>query len=337
METLYAANMKISDEKSKFFMQNVEYLGHVNSNGRVRVDTKKVVTIDDYPLPQTLRQLRSFLGLSGYYRKFVKDYAAIVKPMTVYLKSENGRVSAKSSSNIKIKLDEKAIESFNLVKEKLKENIELFQPDYSKSFKLTTDASNFAIGAVLSQNNRPIIFISRTLTGTEQNYATNEKEALAIVWALQHLRNYIYGIANLTIYTDHQPLTFAISEKNPNLKIKRWKAMIEESGANLVYKPGKQNVVADALSRQYCNALDDGENESDSRESSQNIGIPKTNEPLNAYRTKIELERSSTDLTEHNTVFQNYINFHVKYSNVDSILRQLKFIVNPSQCVIYET
>lgn len=335
METLYAANMKISDEKSKFFMQNVEFLGHVISNGRIRVDPKKVETIEGYPLPQTLRQLRAFLGLSGYYRKFIKNYAAIVKPLTVFLRSEIGQVSSKLSSRVKINLDEKAIEAFNEIKEKLKENIELFQPDYTKPFELTTDASNFALGAVLSQNNRPIIFISRTLTRTEQNYATNEKEALAIVWALQHLRNYIYGIADLTIYTDHQPLTFAISEKNPNLKIKRWKAMIEESGANLVYKPGKQNVVADALSRQYCNAL---ENELDSdssletvhsRRSSMENDISRTAEPLNVFRTQIELERSGLNEIHHETIFPNYIRFHVRYSNINSALNQMRHVVNP--------
>lgn len=226
--------------------------------------------------------------------------------MTLYLRGENGNTSSKASPNVKIKLDERAIESFDEVKEKLKENIELFQPDYSKPFELTTDASNYALGAVLSQNNQPIMFISRTLNETEQNYATNEKEALAIVWSLQHLRNYIYGFANLTIYTDHQPLTFAISEKNPNLKIKRWKNIIEESGANLVYKPGKQNIVADALSRQYCNALDEEENNQQdqgssessegtihSRKSSRDDDIPRTSEPLNVFRIQIELEHSN--------------------------------------------
>lgn len=329
METLCAANMKISDEKSKFFMQKVEFLGHIIANGRIRVDQKKVETIDNYPIPQSLRQLRSFLGLAGYYRKFVRDYAAIAKPLTIYLQGENGMISAKKSANVKLELDEQAKNAFEKIKGKLRENIELFQPDYAKPFELTTDASNYAVGAVLSQLNKPIIFISRTLNSAEKNYATNEKEALAIVWALQHLRNYIYGIADLTIYTDHQPLTFAISEKNPNLKIKRWKAMIEESGAKLVYKPGKQNVVADALSRQYCNALDsESEGTMHSRESSQGIGIPKTNEPLNVHRTQIELEHSDRNSMEHNTVFQNYVHYHVKYSNMDSVVSQLRFIVN---------
>lgn len=336
INALFAANMKISDEKCKFFMQRIEFLGHVISNGRIRVDEKKVETIEAYPIPKTLRQLRSFLGLAGYYRKFIKNYAAIAKPLSLYLRGENGQISSKKSAKIEIFLDQAAVDSFNLIKEKLKENIELFQPDYSKPFELTTDASNFAVGAVLSQNNRPIIFISRTLNQTEQNYATNEKEALAIVWALQQTRNYIYGIANLTIYTDHQPLTFAMSEKNPNLKIKRWKNIIEESGAKILYKPGKQNVVADALSRQFCNALDtDSESDSGtsidtvhSRESSLEQDIRRTLESINVFRTQIELRRSHRDLTEHETIFPNYIHYSIEYTNADSVITQLKHVVN---------
>lgn len=148
-------------------------------------------------------------------------------------------------------LDQAALKAFDKIKLLLQEQIELYQPDYKKPFDLTTDASNFAIGAVLSQDKHPITFISRTLTTTEQNYTTNEKEILAIVWALQKLRNYLYGVSNLTIYTDHQSLIYSISEKNPNTKLKRWKNFIAEFGAEIKYKPGYQNVVADALSRHH--------------------------------------------------------------------------------------
>lgn len=147
------------------------------------------------------------------------------------------------SAKIIINLDQTAINAFEEIKQKLCEQVELYQPNFNKPFELTTDASNFAIGAVLSQNKHPITFISRTLSETEQNYATNEKELLAIVWALQKLRNVLYGIADLTIYTDHQSLKFSISEKNPNSKLKRWKNLIEEFGAKLEYKPGNQNIV----------------------------------------------------------------------------------------------
>lgn len=126
-------------------------------------------------------------------------------------------------------------------------------PDFELSFNLTTDASDFAIGAVLSQGepgkDRPIAYISRSLNKTEENYATNEKEMLAIVWALDNLRSYLYGARKIRIYTDHQPLTFALGNRNYKAKLKRWKARIEEYNCELIYKPGKSNLVADALSR----------------------------------------------------------------------------------------
>lgn len=96
---------------------------------------------------------------------------------------------------------------------------------------------------------KPITMISRTLRDKEIYIATNERELLTIVWALKSLRNYLYGVRTLNIFTDHQPLTFAVSDRNSNAKIKRWKALIDEHNANLLYKPGKENYVADALSR----------------------------------------------------------------------------------------
>lgn len=133
--------------------------------------------------------------------------------LTIHLRSENGVVGANKSSRTEVHLDEEAINAFQKLKNLLQEKVELYQPDYTKSFESTTDASNFALGAVLSQDKHPITFISRTLNTTEQNYATNEKEILAIIWALQKLRNYLYGVADLTFYTDHQSLIYSISEK----------------------------------------------------------------------------------------------------------------------------
>lgn len=139
--------------------------------------------------------------------------------------------------------------SLETIKQKLCETVELYQPNFNKPFELTTDASNFAIGAVLSQGKNPITFISRTLSQTEQNYATNEKELLAIVWALQKLRNFLYGIADLTIFTDHQSLKYSISEKNPNNKLERWKNL-----KNLAPKLNTKKVLR-ILSLMHCLAL----------------------------------------------------------------------------------
>ena len=287
--TLTEANMKISSEKSKFFQNEVEFLGHFVSTGKITVDPKKIETIKNYEIPKTVKQLRSFLGLSGYYRKFIRSYAQIVKPLTVHLQGENAQVNSKQSKNVKIDLDELAKNAFEEIKIKLQECIVLFQPDYDKPFDLITDASNVAIGAVLEQNKQPIIFISRTLSKAEQSLATNEKELLAIVWALQSLRNYLYGIADVTVYTDHQPLTFSVSDKNPNLKIKRWQAFVEECGVKMKYKPGNQNIVADALSRQYCNMIGD-DSASDcsihSQCSSPNVNISSVPNTINSLDRK---------------------------------------------------
>jgi len=206
--------MKISVEKSKFFKLETNFLGYVVSHNVIRTDPEKISTIVKYPIPKNIRELRSFLCIRGYYRKFVQNYAKIAKPLTKYLEGQNGKVFKKASRKTLIQFDDSAVRAFNELKENLIAQVELVQPEYNKKFTLTTDASDLAIGAVL--------FISKTLTKTEQLYATNKKELLAIVWAFKNLRNYLYGVNNIEIYTDHQPLSFSISQKNPNIEMKRW-------------------------------------------------------------------------------------------------------------------
>lgn len=326
IDALHNANMKISREKSHFFKESVEYLGHIIKHNRITVDPIKVETIKNYPIPATLKDLRSFLGMASYYRKFIKNFAQIAKPLTIFLRGENGMVSKNLSAKVKLNLDQPAIEAMNVLKNNLMEQVELFQPDFNKPFELTTDASNIAIGAVLSQNKKPINFISRTLNETEQNYSTNEKELLAIVWALQKLRNYLYGIVDLTIYTDHQSLIFSISDKNPNAKIKRWKNLIEEFGAKLVYKPGHQNVVADALSRQQINNTSD--NSDHSCLSSPIEILKQTTKPLNAFKTQIILQQSDNNNIETTNIF-NKSRHIVTYKTDNDIFLLLSQILNP--------
>lgn len=317
------ATLKVSNEKSKFFMEEVEYLGHIVKHNRISTDPNKIKTIENFPIPKTLKDLRGFLGLTGYYRKFVKNYATIAKPLTLHLKGDNSHVGKNKSRNTKINLDESAIEAVIKLKTCLKEQVELYQPNYEKPFELTTDASNIAIGAVLSQNKNPIYFLSRTLSTTEQNYSTNEKELLAIIWSLQKLRNYIYGIADLTIYTDHQSLTYAISDKNPNHKLKRWKNIIEDYGAKIMYKPGAQNVVADALSRQIINTSSIGTVHSS--DSSFNEIIKTVKQPFNAYGIQIEL---LPDIQKNKTstciLFQRKIRLTIIFSDEHFLISELK-------------
>lgn len=324
VQALHEANMKISSEKSHFFKNSIEFLGHIITHGKITVDPQKIMAIRDYEMPKTLKQLRSFLGLSGYYRKFIKDYAKITKPLTHFLRGENGMVKANQSSRIKIELDQAAIDAFHRIKILLQEQVELFQPDFNEPFDLTTDASNFAIGAVLSQSKRPIVFISRTLNQTEQNYATNEKEILAIVWALQKLRNYLYGIADLTIYTDHQSLTHSISEKNPNTKLKRWKNFIAEFGASIKYKPGHQNIVADALSRHFNQINITNANDTISPMKK----IKKTRFPLNRFKNQLEIFKSDHDSLTSKIVFDNFQNHEINFTSMVKLINNLSLTVS---------
>lgn len=329
---LKESNMKISLEKSKFYEKEVEFLGYVIAYGVIKTDPKKIDAIANYPLPQTLRQLRSFLGIVGYYRKFIKNYASIAKPLTKHLSGENGKVSQYLSKKTEIHLDEEGIAAFQRLKNLLTQQVELTQPDFTKKFVLTTDASDTAIGAVLSQEGKPITFISKTLNSTETNYATNEKELYAIVWSLKCLRNYLYGVSNLEIHTDHQPLTFAVSMKNPNAKIKRWRSFIEEFSPKMIYKPGTANVVADAFSRQWVNNLTDNDSMTETQhsvESSDNFTILETRKPLNEFKQQLVLEKNTFTNHESLTTFGR-VRHIIEFDSRENLLKILKEFLRPN-------
>lgn len=329
LDALYRANMRVSAQKSKFFKKEVEYLGFVVSAEGIKTCPSKIKDILNFVQPTTLRSLRSFLGLAGYYRRFIKDYAAIAKPLTKYLRGENGHVGTKQSKNVRITFDEGAISAFEKIKNILaSEDTLLLYPDFRKPFDLTTDASSHAIGAVLSQNGRPITMISRTLSSTEESFATNERELLAIVWSFQKLRNYLYGASHINVFTDHQPLAFSMSEKNPNMKLKRWRAFIEEFSPRFFYKPGKENVVADAFSRQQLNFMSVSSCVN-SEESSSNI-IPSVSNPVNCFRNQIIITSSSQNKKTTKILFKNQLRHTLEFRDIDSLFQMIKHVVNPS-------
>ncbi|XP_075157913.1 uncharacterized protein LOC142231180 [Haematobia irritans] len=333
-QTLEDANMKVQLDKCHFFKKSVEFLGFIISSEGITTNPAKTEAISKFPPPTTLKELRSFLGLSGYYRRFIQDYAKLAKPLTSLLRGEEGRVSKNQSKSIRINLDSEALAAFQKIKSTLvSRDIILTYPDFTKDFDLTTDASNFAIGAVLSQEDKPIMFISRTLSKTEENYATNEKEMLAIIWALNSLRNYLYGTAKVNIFTDHQPLTYALSNKNNNSKMKRWKAILEEYNYELHYKPGKANVVADAMSRipnVPVNTLTSSVHSDES--SSQNL-IYSVNVPINAFKNQILLETNDSESSyQFKIIFPTYHRHIITEQNFnsDNLVKILKRYLNPS-------
>lgn len=352
LERLFEANMRVSREKSHFFKESVEYLGFIVSRGGIKTSPEKVEAIRNYEQPTTLFNVRSFLGLASYYRCFIKDFASIAKPLTDILKGENGKVSASQSRKIKINLNEEQLQTFEKLREILaSEEVMLLYPDFKRPFDLTTDASALGLGAVLSQSGRPITMISRTLKDRELNYATNERELLAIVWALQKLRNYLYGVRNLNIYTDHQPLTFSVSDRNPNAKIKRWMAFVDEHNAKIFHKPGKENYVADALSRhnihalnaepqcaanplcsQDCHTLEE-EPYSDMATVHSEISlthtIESTEKPVNCFKNQIVLHEANYSAHRNFIIFSEKTRHIIDFTDRNTLIDEVKLAVNP--------
>lgn len=238
---LRESNFKIQMDKSEFLKLETAYLGHVIGREGIKPNPDKIKAIQNYPLPKTAKQIKQFLGLLGYYRKFVPDFAKVTKPLTQCLKK-----------NKSITLDANYITCFEKCKRLLINDPILQYPDFSREFILTTDASNFAIGAVLSQgpigSDKPIAYASRTLNDSETNYSTIEKELLAIVWATKYFRPYLFG-RKFKVITDHKPLQWLMNLKEPNSRLTRWRLKLSEYNYTIIYKTGKANTNADALSR----------------------------------------------------------------------------------------
>lgn len=300
-DRLRDTNLKVQLDKSEFLCKEVTYLGHTITPEGLKPNTDKIDAILNYPLPKTTTEIKSFLGLIGYYRKFIKDFSKITQPMTACLKK-----------NSKIVIDEKYLNAFEKCKELLISAPLLQYPDFEKPFILTTDASDFAIGAVLSQgsigSDRPIAYASRTLNDSEKRYSTIEKELLAIVWAVKHFRPYLYG-NQFTIYTDHRPLAWLDSLKEPNSKLTRYKLRLGEYNFKVIHKNGKQNTNADALSRIRLNAL--GNDKDDQLSTAVNVGDSEDEDP-NDY-----IRRLTADLEDLGKELQNRQKLTDSHDNVD--------------------
>ncbi|PNF16929.1 hypothetical protein B7P43_G03694 [Cryptotermes secundus] len=206
----------------------------------VKPDDRKIEAVVKFPIPQSRKDVKSFLGLAGYYHKFIADLSAIARPLTNLLKKEN-----------EWNWTEKEQTSFDLLKFKLTSTPLLQYPDFSKPFVLTTDASGYAIGAILSQGKlgqyKPIAYARRTLNKAELNYATVEKELLAIVWACKHFRPYLLG-RKFQIVTDHKRLTWIFNVKDTSSRLMRWKLLLEEYDYEIQHRAGHRNCNADSLS-----------------------------------------------------------------------------------------
>lgn len=241
MQRVKDANLTLSPEKCFFLRKEVTYLGHKVSADGVSPCPNKLKAVKEFPRPKTKKNVKQALGLFSYYRKFIRNFALIAKPLTNLLKE-----------HVAFKWGDPEEHAFLRLKEMLCSEPILQYPDFAKKFIVTCDASDFAIGAVLSQgkigSDLPVAYASRALTEAEMNYTTTEKELLAMVYATQVFRQYLYG-RPFTFVTDHKALIWLNNVKDPVSRLMRWKIKMSEFVYDIVHKSGKQNKNADALSR----------------------------------------------------------------------------------------
>ena len=245
---LRKSGLTINLEKSRFCVGEVKYLGFVIGDGTLRTDPDKVSAIKEFPLPKSTKQVRRFLGMTGWYQRFVLNYASLAAPLTDCLKI--GKVFS---------LTPEAIESFEALKKALCEAPVLATPDFSKRFYVQCDASTTGVGGVLFQkddegNDRPIAFMSKKLTPTQRNYSITELECYAAILSIKKFRPYVEGHA-FTVITDHSSLRWLMDQKDLAGRLARWSLKLQGFDFEIEHRKGSQNVVPDALSRVYAESL----------------------------------------------------------------------------------
>lgn len=248
LEALRRHGLKLNLEKCKFFQEEVEFLGHRVSSEGIKPCIDKVEVIRNFPAPRNAKEVASFLGMAGYYRKFIRGFGEIARPLDALRHSNNFEWGEREES------------AFQRLKMALTSNELLAYPNFDKPFIVTTDASNIALGGVISQVDeagieRPICYASKALKGAEKNYSTHEKEALGIIWMLERHRFILLG-HEIIIKCDNRPLRDLFKKQNLNSRQSRWiERLLEFNIINFEHVAGKQNKVADALSRRVCGAV----------------------------------------------------------------------------------
>lgn len=255
-----AASMTLNFKKSCFCQSEAKFLGYILSCKGIRPDPKRIEAIQNFPIPKNLKKLQSFLGLCNFDRRFCDHYSDIAEPLTALLKK-----------NRKWSWSEVENDAFERVKSAFSRLNQLTHPMLDKPFYVNTDSSNKALGAVLYQYNEldercVLAYASRLLSPAERNYSATEREALALVWALQKWRVYLLGVPVKAI-TDHEALSFLSRSPTYNARILRWFLTLQDYQLTIQYLPGKLNTTADTLSR-----LDDeNPNPVDGRKSHENL------------------------------------------------------------------
>ncbi|MCF8701934.1 hypothetical protein L3054_11165, partial [Corynebacterium sp. MC-10] len=231
-EKLYA---KFS--KCEFWLDSVVFLGHVVSKEGIRVDPAKVEAVRGWTRPTSATEIRSFLGLAGYYRRFIQGFSSIAAPLTKL-----------TGKNVAFLWSDECEASFQKLKSLLTSAPILTLPETGVDFTVYCDASRVGLGGVLMQKGKVIAYASRQLKVHEKNYSTHDLELAAVIFVLKLWRHYLYGV-HCEVFTDHRSLQYIFSQKDLNLRQRRWMELLKDYDLTILYHPGKANVMADALSR----------------------------------------------------------------------------------------
>ena len=245
-QKLASVGLTLKPSKCEFFKKKITYLGHVVSEKGIEVDLKKTEAVQKWPIPKTVTDVRSFLGFTNQYRKFIPKYAHIAGPLNELISGDNSKKKKKE-----VQWTPECQEAFEALKEHCCTTPVLAYADYKKPFTLHTDASDLGLGAVLYQqdengNNKVIAYASRTLNQAEKNYPAYKLEFLALKWAVtSRFHEYLYG-GEFAVYTDNNPLTYVLTSAKLDATGQRWIAALASYNFSLHYKSGKMNIEADA-------------------------------------------------------------------------------------------
>ncbi len=249
LEKIHKGGYFLKLSKCEFFKKEIKFLGHIVSEEGIRPDPAKLLSIKEWARPQSVYDVRAFLGLANYFRRFIYNYAKIAAPMYELVK---GNVSRRKAPTTMVPWGPQHDAAFEKLKEVLVNPPMMKLPDFNKPFQVITDASDYALGAILIQDGKPIAYESRRMIPAERNYHTTDKELLAVVHALQVWRCYLEG-GTFKVMTDHNPLTYLHTQPLLTRRQTRWAEKLSSFKFEWEYKPGEDNP-ADVLSRppQIC-------------------------------------------------------------------------------------
>ena len=261
-QKLCTAGLKLKPSKCFFFREKIEYLGHVVSGKGISTNPKKVEAVAKWPTPKTVYDIRSFLGFVGYYRRFIKNFSRMTKPIREVITGLENQ-SKRTAKKTYIEWTDAADTAFELLKAMCVSTPILAYPDYQLPFTLHTDSSTDGLGAVLYQKQdgklRVIAYASRSVSKAESNYPANKLEFLALKWAVcEKFHEYLYGSKSFEVFTDNNPLTYVLKSAKLDACGQRWVAKLANYNFSIRYRCGVSNTEADALSRiKWPEALSD--------------------------------------------------------------------------------